>query len=161
MKKANVGMTVCRANGVWGKTWCKFDKNVWPPWMLCRGCWRRVMVTRLESVNVPCAVLGASYFLLSLVSVFTPDLGGCVGCRVSHMGIHTAIHHIVNHASLGSHFQSIFRTIVLRKTRDSWWATTRRGSWARWTRSSSAPSARPCWRTPAAQQSEWTSLFRW
>ena len=34
MKKANVGLTVCRANGVWGK----FDKNVWPPWMRCRGC---------------------------------------------------------------------------------------------------------------------------
>ena len=107
MKKANVGMTVCRANGVWVKTWWEFEKNVWPPWMLCRGCWRRVMVTRLESVNVPCAVLGASYFLLSLVSVFTPDLWSCVGCGVSHMGIHTAIHYIVNHASLGSHFQSI------------------------------------------------------
>ena len=78
MKEANVGMTVCRANGVWGK----FDKNVWPPWMLCRGYWRRVMVTRLESVNVPCAVLGASYFLLSLVSVFTPDLWSCVGCPI-------------------------------------------------------------------------------
>ena len=47
-----------------------------------------------------------------------------------------------------------YTTIVLRKTRDSWWATTWRGSWARWTRSSSAPSARPCWRTPAGGQTQ-------